>query len=107
MKVLLEETSLKIKKKGEDLSIKRDGNCGRKHASTPRQGRKLVAMCKENRSASSKMLAAEWKLVGVQASPATVRRRLAEKGFRACRPVKIPKLTLAMMSKILAWAKAH
>ena len=53
------------------------------------------------------MLAAEWKLVGVQACPATVRRRLAEKGFRACRPVKRPKLTPAMMIKRLAWAKAH
>ena len=64
-------------------------------------------MFKDDRSSSSNMLAAEWKLVGVQTSPSTVRRRLAEKGFRVCRPVMRPKLTPTMMIKRLAWAKAH
>ena len=64
-------------------------------------------MFKEDSSSSSKILAAEWKLVGVQASPSTVRKKPKEKGFRTCRPVMRPKLTPTMMVKRLAWAKSH
>ena len=99
-----------IKKKlknGDSLSSHRVGKCGRKPVSSPRQDRMLVAMMKKRRSTSSKDLANTWKTCGVQCSPSTVRRRLCQRGFHACRPMRVPRLTEAMKKKRLAWAKAH
>lgn len=127
IRVLLEETSLtqrEIAKKlhvspqlvntiskslvrGLSISPKRKGACGRKRLSTARDDRKLVAICVKNRKATTRQLALDWAISGVNASRRTVSRRLFAFGLKSRRPRKKPLLTPSMIKKRLNWAKAH
>lgn len=98
----------RIKKKiesGEDLSPKRARRCGRKPIFTPRSERCLKKICLENRFATTKLIKSQLNDACVNASERTVRRKLKELDFKACRPARKPKLTAAMKTKRLKWAK--
>lgn len=98
----------RIKKKieaGDDLSPKRKQRCGRKPIFTPRSERCLKKICVENRLATTKIIKSQLQDANVNVSERTVRRKLTEIGFKACRPARKPKLTAAMKAKRLKWAK--
>lgn len=98
----------RIKKKiesGEELSPKRKKRCGRKPIFTPRSERCLKKICLENRFATTKVIKSQLQDASVNASERTVRRKLKELDFKACRPARKPKLTAAMKAKRLKWAK--
>jgi hypothetical protein len=61
----------------------------------------------ENRRKSKKVLKEIINNEGITISLATLRRRMAEQGFKACRPAKKPRLTQAIKDKRLQWAKNH
>lgn len=97
----------RIKKKielGEELSPKRKKKCGRKPLFTPRSERSLKKICLQNRFATTKVIKSQLQDAGVNASERTVRRKLIDLNFKACRPAKKPKLTAAMKAKRLKWA---
>jgi len=98
----------RIKKKiesGDTLSPKRKKKCGRKPIFTPRTERSLKKICLENRFATTKLIKSQLQEVNVNASERTVRRKLKDLDFKACRPARKPKLTPAMKAKRLQWAK--
>lgn len=98
----------RIKKKiesGDELSPKRRKKCGRKPIFTPRSERSLKKICLENRFATTKQIKSRLQDANVNASEHTVRRKLKELGFKACRPARKPKLTAAIKTKRLKWAK--
>lgn len=94
-------------KNNQTLSPKRTGRCGRKKVSSARDDRKLINISLQNRKLTSTKLRQLWQQSGIEASSRTVRRRLFEAGLKACRPLKKPKLTKAMIDKRLAWAKTY
>lgn len=65
----------------------------------------LANMVKQDRAKSSKQLDCEWESNGVECKPSTVRITLNEVGDRACRLIKVPRLS--MRKKRLSWTKAH
>lgn len=98
----------RIKKKiesGDELSPKRKKRCGRKPIFTSRSERCLKKLCLENRFATTKLIKSQLQYANVNASERTVRRKLKELDFKACRPARKPKLTAAMKAKRLKWAK--
>nr|CAH7750864.1 unnamed protein product [Callosobruchus chinensis] len=98
----------RIKKKiesREELSPKRKNRCGRKPIFTPRSERCLKKIYIENRFATTKVIRSKLQDAGVNGSERTVRRKLKELDFKACRPARKPKLTAAMKAKRLKWAK--
>lgn len=103
------ETSVRrIKKKielGEELSPKRKKRCGRKPIFTPRAERCLQNICLKNRFATTKVIKSQLQDASVNVSERTVRRKLKDLDFKAYRPARKPKLTAAMKTKRLKWAK--
>lgn len=98
----------RIKKKielGEVLSPKRKKRCGRKPIFTPRSERCLKNICLENRFATTKVIKSRLQDASVNVSERTVRRKLKDLDFKAYRPARKPKLTAAMKTKRLQWAK--
>jgi len=83
----------------------RKGKCGRKRISSSADDRALVRLSRKNRKMTSRRLCLEMNLSHVPMSTRTVRRRLLEAGLRAYRPRKKPKLTAAMTTKRLTWAR--
>lgn len=86
----------RIKKKiesGEELSPKRKKRCGRKPIFTPRSERCLTKICLQKRFATTKEIKSELQDASVNVSERTVRRKLKELDFKACRPVRKPKLS--------------
>ncbi|CAG9571651.1 unnamed protein product [Danaus chrysippus] len=51
------------------------------------------------------LIGTQQSVASVNASEWTIRRKLKELDFKACRPAKKPKLTAAMKTKRLKWAK--
>lgn len=92
---------------GKNVDVNRVGRCGRKRKSTERDNRNLVRICLNNRKATSKSLQNEWASSGVSVSARTVRRRLVEHNLRSRKVQRKPKLTEAMITKRLNWAKLH
>ncbi|XP_067144855.1 uncharacterized protein [Centruroides vittatus] len=98
----------RIKKKVEsdqDLSSKRKNKCGRKPIFNPRSERCLKKICLENRFATTKSIKSQLEDAKVNASECTVSRKLKDLDFKAYRPARKPKLTVAMKAKRLKWAK--
>lgn len=85
----------------------RVGKCGRKRITTPRTDRKIRDVCLQNRKKSVAHLTTMINNEGINVSKRTVRRRLAEENLVGRRPMKKPRLTEAMKSKRLQWAKQH
>lgn len=82
-----EATVRRIKTKvesGHELSPKRRKRCGRKPIFTPRSERCLKKICIKSLLEDA----------NVNASERTVRRKLKDLDFKACRPAKKPKLAL-------------
>lgn len=92
---------------GQDITPKRKRKCGRKPIFTPRAERCLTKICLENRFATTKHIKSRLYQSNINVSERTIRRKLKELGFRSCRPVRKPKLTVAMKSKRLQWAREH
>lgn len=103
------ESSVRRTKKKIDLSepliSNRKGKCGRPGVFTPRSERCLKKICIEDRFATTKEIKSKLQTHNIEVSERTVRRKLSDLQFKACRPVKKPKLTPAMKAKRLAWAK--
>lgn len=100
----------RIKRKldnNQSLKLNKRKNCGRNRITTPRTERKIRDIVIENRRKSKKVLKEIINNEGITISLATLRRRMAEQGFKACRPAKKPRLTQAMKDKRLQWAKNH
>ncbi|CAG9564884.1 unnamed protein product [Danaus chrysippus] len=95
----------KVIESGEELSPKRKKRCGRKPIFTPWSERCLKKIFLENRFATTKVIKSQLQDASVNASERTIRRKLKELDFKACRPAKKPKLTAAMKTKRLKWAK--
>jgi len=92
---------------GISLSSNRKGNCGRKRITTSRTDRKIRNICVANRKMPKSLLTKQVNHEGIQVSQRTVQRRLAEVGLMARRPARKPKLTKAMMTKRLRWARKY
>ena len=84
---------------------KRNKRCGRKPIFTPMSERCVKKICLENRFATTKVIKSKLEDANVNASERTVRRKLKDLDFRACRYAKKPKLTATMKEKRLKWAK--
>ena len=105
-----ESSVRRIKRKldlGQELGPQRKERCGRKKIFTPRSECCLKKICLENRFATTKQIQSSLENIGIPSSERTVRRRLLEINFKACRPAEKPKLTAAMIAKRLTWAKEH
>lgn len=61
----------------------------------------MKKICLQNRFATTKVIKSQLQDAGVNASERTVRRKLIDLNFKACRPAKKPKLTAAMKAKRL------
>ncbi|XP_065671992.1 uncharacterized protein LOC136089830 [Hydra vulgaris] len=72
---------------------KKKKNCGRHRVTTPRTDRKIRDIVVENRRKSRRVLKEILNEQGISISLGTLRRRLVEQGFKACRPAIRPKLT--------------
>ena len=92
---------------GVSVKLNDWSKCGRKGATTTRADRILMDLSRNNRKLSSKQLLTRWKDAVPNMSARTVRRRLLEYGYRACRPARKRTLTPAMQKKRLAWARDH
>lgn len=92
---------------GQDITPKRKRRCGRKPIFTPRAERCLTKICVENRFATTKHIKSRLYLSNINVSERTIRRKLKKLGFKSCRPVRKPKLTMMMKSKRLQWAREH
>lgn len=92
---------------GHELSPKRNKRCGRKPIFTPRAERCLTKICLEDRFCSTKQIKSKLQEANVNASERTVRRKLKDLKFKACRPARKPKLTATMKAKRLKWAKQY
>ncbi|XP_065671689.1 uncharacterized protein LOC136089566 [Hydra vulgaris] len=90
---------------GEELIAKRKKKCGRKPIFTPTAEQCLKKICFENRFAITKLITSQLQGVNVNASERTVRRKLIDLDFKACRPARKPKLTPSIKAKRLTWAK--
>ncbi|XP_065644566.1 uncharacterized protein LOC136075411 [Hydra vulgaris] len=100
----------RIKRKldnNQSLKLNKRKNCGQIRITTPRTERKIRDIVIENRRKSKKVLKEIINNEGITIYFATLRRRMAEQGFKACRPAKKPRLTQAMKDKRLQWAKNH
>lgn len=105
-----ENSVRRIKKQvdsGQTLSPKRMGHCGRKRLFTPRSERFLKNVCLKDRFATTKQINSKLQESQVNVSESTLRRKLRDLNFKGCRPAKKPKLTEAMKSKRLKWAREH
>jgi len=67
-------------------------NCGRKHKTSVRIGRKIVNEALKNRRETSQEIQKSIARVGQAVSISTVRRRLYESGLKCRRPIKRPFL---------------
>ena len=92
---------------GISLHNKRKGNCGRKRITTSRTDRKIRNICVANRKMLKSLLTEQVNDEGIQVSQRTVHRRLAGVGLMARKPAHKPKLTKAMMTKLLRWARKY
>ena len=104
-----ESSVRRIKKKitfNEPLTSKRIGKCGRPRVFTPRSERCLKYICIEDRFATTKDIKFKLENHDIKVSERTVRRKLSDLQFRACRPARKPRLTPGMKAKRLAWAKS-
>lgn len=110
-KIGVSRSSVKnIKKKidsGMSLSPKRKGACGRRRITTPRTDRKIRDICLENRKMPINALVNKVNDAGIIVKKRTLQRRLVENSLMARRPARKPKLTSAMMSKRLDWARKY
>ena len=110
-RLFVSEASVRwIKKKlelGQELIPQRKKRCGRKPMFSQRAERCLKKICLENRFATTKEIKSKLESHSIQASERTVRRKLLDLKFKACRPARKPKLTDAMKKKRLQWAKAY
>lgn len=94
-------------RKNETFKGNRIGKCGRRRLTTARSDRKIRDICLQNRKKGRKLLTKIIQESGIHLSERTIRRRLAEMGFKCCRPAKKPRLTTVMKQKRLEWARNH
>jgi transposase len=99
-----------IKKKidrGVDIASKRIGRCGRKRKTSPRTDRFIVQKALKNRRMSCRRISIGLAASGVAIARRTINDRLLERGLKAYRPRKKPRLTKAMIKARLDWARDH
>lgn len=78
---------------------------GRPRISTDRQDRLLFNMARRERTRSASSLRQEWqRLTNIRVSRETVNRRLVNRGYRAWRAIKKPRLTNRHKQLRLQWA---
>lgn len=81
---------------------------GRRRLTTPAEDRYLMRICKQNRTASSRMLAGEWSnATGKQISARTVRRRLYNGGLYSYTQKRCPYRNNKQIRKRLEWCRKH
>ena len=81
---------------------------GRKRASTDRDDRRLLQLCLQDRTKSSRELSYEWILSnGKTVAASTVRRRLLEAGYYSYTAKRKPYRTAAHKRKRLEFANGH
>lgn len=81
---------------------------GRPRISTVREDRRLYTMARRDRRASASTLRNEWqRTLNHPVSRETVNRRLVQRGYRARRPIKVPRLTIRHKVLRLQWARDH
>lgn len=100
----------RIKKKlelGQELLPQREKRCGRKPMFTPRAERCMKKICLEDRFTTTKEIKSKLESHNIHAPERTVRRKLLDMNFKACRPARKPKLTDTIKKKRLQWAKAY
>lgn len=91
-------------KSSTSFSSRRQGKCGRKKSTTPKQERLLLRNLRRAPLSDAHQLHSELKQDGVSVSLRTVQRRL-RKHCRSMIPRRVPKLTPVMMRKRLALPK--
>lgn len=72
-----------------------------------RTDRKIVQTAIKYRRQPTRKIQTLLEADGIKICSRTIRRRLAEKGYKTYRAVEKPKLTGTMMQKRFKWAKAH
>lgn len=75
----------------------RKGRCGAKRKTTERTGRKIVQTAIKYRRQPTRKIQTLLEADGIKICSRTIRRRLAEKGYKTYRAVEKPKLTGTMM----------
>ena len=90
---------MKMKKETGSITSKRNGNCGRKRKTTPRDDAYLIWESVKDSRKISDAIKTTLGEKGIEISSSTVRRRLLEIGRKAYRPVKKQLLTKTMKTK--------
>ena len=98
---------LKRKKDTGESSTLRQGRCGRKRKTTPRDDTVIIRESIKNPKKTSADLQRDLSTSGVNISSSTVRRRLLEVGRFARKPLKKQLLTSVMKRKRLQWARRY
>lgn len=81
---------------------------GRKRASTERDDRQLLQLCKKDRTKSSRQLSSEWVLSnGKTMAACTVRRRLLQAGYKSYTAKRKPCRSAAQKRKRLEFANNY
>ena len=98
---------LKRKQDTGESSTLRQGRCGRKRKTTPRDDTVIIRESIKNPKKTSADLQRDLSTSGVNISSSTVRRRLLEVGRFARKPLKKQLLTSVMKRKRLQWARRY
>jgi len=91
----------------DDVTIQRQGRCGRKRKMTTRDDQMIMRNSVKDPRKTSVDLRRGLSAAGVNVYSSTIRRRLIERGRIARRPKKKQLLTTVMKKKRLQWAKKH
>lgn len=85
-------------------SVENQAGRGRKRSTTPKTDRRIIRLSLRNRKATSKDIK---RILDVEVSDRTIRRRLVLAGLRARIPRKKPFLNVRQQQKRVEWAKEH
>jgi len=89
-------------------SISPRRSIGRPRATTERDDRRIIALVRANRRISSRAIATQLRARQlIRISRQTVNRRLIQRGYRARRLIKKPKLTARHRANRLQWAQRY
>ena len=97
-----------LKRYREEGNVRPKKSPGRPRRTSRRDDRQLINMCRRERKMPASRLCRLWRIHhGVNVSRQTVHRRLLQRGYRARRMTKCPRLTVRHRVARLQWARRH
>lgn len=86
--------------------VENRNRCGRPQATTPRQDKQLIRLCRQMRKSTSQQMNNNWaEMTGSVVTARTLRNRLHEKGYSYAKAKTKPYLTPKHRKTRLRWAK--